>query len=295
MPVLMLADMKPAIGQELEPRTWSALPVGANFVGVSYTRSEGDIFFDKALPIENAEGEVESFGFRYIRALDLFGQSGRVGLVVPYAGGEWSGELEGEFAETDRSAFADPKFLIAVNILGAPAKRGAEFATFKPGTIVGVSLLVVAPLGQYDSNRLINLGSNRWTFRPQMGMQTNWRKWTAELTGSVWFFADNDDAFGGGTLEQDPLYALQGHLIYNFKPGLWFGLNAGFADGGATTINGKPGTEIDGNSRYGLSLGIPLGRRHGVKFAYSTGITTRIGSDFDNYTIAYQYMWGGGT
>jgi hypothetical protein len=279
--------------QELEPRLWSNLPVGTNFLGASYGFSTGNIVVNPALPLQDVDARVGTVAVRYVRALDLGGLSGSFAAIVPWASGNWEGILEGQPADASRSGPADPRVRLMVNFLGAPALRGAEFAKYRPKTVSGASLQIILPLGDYNASHLINIGSNRYTFCPEVGFSHTFGRTAVEVTGSAWFFTDNDDFFGGRTLEQDPLYALQVHLFYTFKPGLWVGVDAGAADGGETFVDGQSTGTIDKNTRYGVTLSVPIDRRQGLKLSVSTGLTTRIGADFTSYGVGYQYMWGG--
>ena len=284
-----------AIAQELEPRRWTHLPVGANFAGAGYAFTNGNIFLDPSLLIEDAEADIHVTALSYLRALDVWGRSGRIDVLVPYSAGRWEGTVDGEFASVRRRGFGDPHVRFAVNLLGSPAQSVEEFARFNPKTIVGVALDVTTPLGEYRADRLINLGSNRWVFRPQIGVVHNVDKWTFEFTGSAWFFGDNDDYFQGTEREQDPLYALQTHVIYTFRPGLWASLSAGFGDGGDSSIDGVPANNRQSNFLWAASFGFPLDRRHGFKLAFLRGATNKdIGMDYDRLLLAYGYMWGDG-
>jgi hypothetical protein len=250
---------------------------------------------DSSLPVEGANAEVEVAALRYLRSIDVFGKAGRFEVVVPYSSGDWRGVLDGVPRRRTVSGFADPRFKFGVNLVGAPALRGQDFRGYRQRTIVGASLQLIAPLGQYDSSRLINLGSNRWTLRPQLGLSRVFSQhWSTEVTATAWFFEDNDDYYDGQRLEQDPLYALQAHLIYSFRPGLWAGLAYGIADGGRSEIDGVQRNDFQENQRWGLAFAFALNRRHGVKLAAVTGLSTRIGADADTVSVAYQYMWGGG-
>ena len=117
--------------------------------------------------------------------------------------------------------------------------------------------------------------------------------WTFEATAGVWLFEDNDDFFGGQHREQDPLASIQAHLGYTFRPRLWLAFNATYYDGGASTINGDGRDDRQSNSRYGLTLSVPLGRSQSLKLHWNDGATTRIGSEFTSYGIAWQYIWLG--
>ena len=222
--VFFLAQM--TMAQELEPRRWSHLPVGANFGSAGYAFTEGNIFLDPALLVENAQAKIHSTGFSYLRVFDVGGKSGRIDVVAPYSSGRWEGDVDGEPATARRRGFGDPHVRFAVNLMGSPAQSVEQFAQFNAKTIVGIALDVTLPLGEYTNERLINLGSNRWALRPELGVVHTVNKWTYELTASAWLFGDNNDYFRGTKLKQDPLYALQTHLIYTFRPGLWASLSA---------------------------------------------------------------------
>ena len=283
-----------AMAQETEPRRWSHLPVGANFAAFGYAYTDTDIFLDPALQLENVRADVHTTVLSYIRALDVFGNSARIDVMLPYSVARWEGLLEGKPASTRRSGFNDPKVRFAVNLLGSPAQRGAEFRQFKVKTIVGAALEITAPLGEYQEDKLINLGNNRWTIRPQIGVVHNWDKWAAEFTTSAWFFTDNDEFGGNKTRKQDPLLAAQSHLIYTFRPGFWTSLSAAYGAGAQSTIDGVESADRIGKFLWALSFGFPINRQQGVKIAYMGGESTEnTGNDYQRFLLAYSMMWGG--
>lgn len=283
----------PANAQELEPRRWSQLPTGVNFFGAGLSYSEGDIFLDPVLQIE--EGTVESLtaSAAYIRTFSLFGLSARFDVAVPYSETRWDGLLAGEPASVRRQGFNDPRFRLSVLLFGGPALSPAEFARQpKPNTVVGVGLSVVAPLGEYIDDKLLNLGQNRWIIWPQVGITHTRGAWTYEVTGSIVFFTDNDRFFQGTKLENDPLYAIQGHLIYTFRPGLWASLSSAYGDGAEPTVSGVPKDAETRNWVSALSVGIPLSRRQGIKLSYLRSRTqVPTGADLDTVSLAFQTMF----
>jgi hypothetical protein len=279
--------------QELEPRLWANVPIDLNFIGAGYAYSKGNIFFDPSLPIEDAQGAIDILGFRYVRSFSFFGKLAKAEALLPHAAGDWSGFLDGEFRTRSEVGLADPRIRFAVNFVGSPALDGKTFRSYRQRTIVGASLQVIVPLGDYDPSKLINLGSNRWTFRPQIGVSRAIKNWTLELTGSAWFFTNNDDFFGGSLLKQDPVYALQVHGLYFFKPGLWVSANFGLADGGDARVDGALRSTLQTNSRWGLAVAIPVNRRQGLKFGFTRGLATRIGADYKTYSVGYLFLWGG--
>jgi hypothetical protein len=282
------------VAQELEPRRWSHLPIGANFLGFGYVYTDTDIFVNPTLQLENVRADIHSTAISYVRAVELFSKSARVDVLLPYSVGRWEGLLEGEPASTRRSGFNDPKVRFALNLLGSPAQRGADFRQFEVNTIVGAAVEITMPLGEYQDDKLINLGTNRWTIRPQIGVVHNWDKWAAELTTSAWFFTDNDEFSGNKTREQNPLLAVQSHVIYTFRPGFWASVSAAYGGGARSTIDGIEADDEIGKFLWAASFGFPISRQQGVKIAYMAGETTEnTGNDYKRLIFAYSMMWGG--
>lgn len=301
--VTALAFPSATQAQELEPRTFSNAPKNMNFAAVVYAYSTGNVALDPSLPIEGLESTLQAIALRYVRTLDFFGVTSKVKFVLPVADGHWEGvltdplpgtDIEPGFKTRDEFGLGDARFAWEVNFFGSPALGLKEFASYRQRTILGASIQVMVPTGQYDTERLINLGSNRWAFRPQIGISQAVGRWIFEATATGWIYTKNSEYFGGLTLEQDTIFALQGHVIYTIRPGFWIGLNAGILDGGTTRIDGVVRNTLQKNSRAGLTLVYPLGRRQGISVAYSTGVWTSIGADFRTLAVAYQYMWGAG-
>ncbi|HSG82812.1 MAG TPA: transporter, partial [Gemmatimonadota bacterium] len=266
-----------AAAQDLEPRAFSNAPVGMNFVLAGYAFSTGNLLFDDALAaalqIEDASAKLHQGVLNYVRTVDIFGLSGRVGAVLPLVVGRWEGIMADTFAAVSRDGLGDPRLLFSVGIVGAPALPGATFVSYRERTVVGVSLQVIVPLGQYEAARLINLGSNRWAFKPRLGVSHTSGRWTFEFFGAAWLFTDNPDALGQ-RIEQDPIYALQGHVIYSFQPGLWLAVDAGYGTGGQSSVGGETKDDFRKDTRLGAQLAVPLARRHSLKLVYVTSVST---------------------
>lgn len=279
--------------QDLEPRAFSPAPVGVNFAAVGYGYSFGNVLLDPSLLIEDGTGKVHSLAAAYVRTFSFFGMTAKADAVVPFASGDWKGLLDGEPATRSATGFGDPTVRLAVNFVGAPALEIPRFLTFRQRWIVGASLEVLVPIGQYDPERLINLGSNRWTFIPRVGVSRSLGRWTLEGVAAAWLFMANTD-FLGTTLEQDPLWTVQGSVSYVFDGGAWLAADGGWGSGGRTKVNGASGSERQENVRYGVTFAYPLTRRTALKLAWIGGLSTRLGADFDTIALVYQYRWGGG-
>ena len=283
-----------ASAQDLEPRSFTNTPVGMNFLIAGFAYTSGNVATDPSLAIENAELEVSSPLIAYARALDVWGKSGKVDVVVPYGWLSGSAEANGELRERDVSGFGDPRLRFSVNFYGAPALSLEEFADYQQDLIVGASVQISAPLGQYDSDKLVNLGTNRWSVKPELGVSKALGPLILELAAGVTFYTDNDDFFGGQTREQDPLYSLQGHIIYGFSSGIWVALDGTWYTGGQTTVDGVEMDDRLDNTRLGLTVAFPVNRYNSIKLYGSTGVTSRTGGDFDTIGIAWQVRWGAG-
>jgi Putative MetA-pathway of phenol degradation len=287
---LILACALPC-AQELEPRAYSPSPVGTNFAVASYSRLEGEVLTDPALPIKNVEAKIHIYLLGFARTFDLLGRTASYAVVVPYARGDVSGDVFEAAREVYRAGLGDVRLRFAVNLYGNPALTPEQFAERPPSLAAGASLSVIAPTGQYVSSRLVNVGTNRWAVKPEVGFSYPHGKWFVESSAGAWLFGDNDDFFGGKHRRQDALYLTQLHVGYNFRPGLWLAANAAYTNGGRTTVDGVENEDKQSNSRYGLTLSAPLSRHWSGKIAWSRGFTVRAGGDYEVIALALQYRW----
>jgi hypothetical protein len=280
--------------QEAEPRAFSNTPIGLNFLIGGYLYAEGKMAFNPDLTIADANFNSNTALLAYVRSFELGGQSAKFDVIVPTSSFSAQGIANGLPAERQMSGFGDPRFRVSVNLFGAPALSAKDFVNYQQDLIVGVSMQVSAPLGQYDDSKLLNLGFNRWSFKPELGISKAWGPWTFELTPSVLIFSDNKDFFGGNTFSQAPIYTVQGHILYTFKSGIWMALDGLYFAGGHTALNGVRSDNEQVNTRVGFTLALPVDRNNSLKLSASTGVTTRTGSEFSAVGVAWQYRWGGG-
>jgi hypothetical protein len=285
-----------AFAQDVEPRRWTHLPTGLNVVGAGLGVTEGEIFVDPVLRIEDATFELYTLGASYIRAFEWLGKSSRIEFRQPYAYGRWEGLVDGEYTAVRRHGLTDPRIRLSMNLWGAPPLSGAAFMEYRAkhpvSTTIGAALSVTLPLGEYFPDRLINLGGNRYILRGQLGALHQRGPWQFELTTTVSWFEENDEFFGGTRLEQEPLWFLQGHVIRSFARGMWGSLSGGFSYGGESEINGVP-KENDERTRYfALSWGMPLTRQQSIKIAYVNAETNvLLGSSSDNLLFSWSLAW----
>ena len=291
----LLAPAACVLAQSIEPRAYSAAPVGVNFVVAGYAYSTGAVGFDASAPLQNGQIHVHSLPLAYVRTLDVLGNSGTIALVLPFASLSGSATLNGS-AEVKReiSGMGDPLVRLAMNFYGAPAMSAEQFASYRQNLIAGASVSISGPFGQYDPQRLINLGTNRWSAKPELGVSRALGPWTLELAAGATWFTRNDEFFQGNTREQDPLYSAQLHLTRQFGRGAWGAVSATYYEGGRSTLNGVAQDDRQEGTRVGLTLALPLSRQQSVKLFAQTGLYARTGGEASTVGLAWQYRWGGG-
>lgn len=283
-----------AWAQNLEPRLYLPLPTGLNVVVASYAHISGSVIFDATMPVTDVRASGHSATLAYARAFGLAGRSAQVQVVAPFLFGSATGLLAGQDTSRDLRGPADPQLRLAVNLLGGPARRRAELAGVRFGTILGASLTVSAPLGHYDQDRYLNVGSNRWALKPELGVvQPLGRSWALEGYAAISFFTHNAD-YVGTTLTQEPLLAIQGHLIRILGRKAWLALDGTLVRGGNTAVDGVVKNTFQKNARLGATAGWTPARGHALKASVAKGVYTRFGGDFTIFSIGYQRAWGGG-
>jgi hypothetical protein len=292
--ITALLGITVAKAQDAEPRSYSNTPIGLNFLIAGALYSQGKLAFDPDLSVADANFHSQTGLLAYVRSFDFAGQSAKFDVIVPASSFSAWGFVDGQPRERDMAGLGDPRFRVSVNLIGAPALPVKDFANYRQDLIVGVSLQVSAPLGQYDDSKLLNLGNNRWSFKPELGFSKAWGPWTFEIAPSVTFFSDNTDFFGGNRFAQAPIYAVQTHLLHTFQSGVWISLDGIYFAGGHTTLNGVRSDNEQRNTRAGFTLALPFDRQNSLKLSASTGLSTRTGSEFTAVGIAWQYRWGEG-
>jgi hypothetical protein len=286
--------ISPLFGQDLDPRAYVRLPVKTTTMITGFAYSHGGVVTDPTLPVNNIKANVESGSIGVAHTFSLFGLSSQMLVAMPYSWAQVSGEVGGQDSQVNRSGFGDMRVRLSVLFHGAPAATLAELRKAPPQkTILGASLNIVAPTGQFFSNKLINIGTNRWAFRPELAVsQPIGRKWVLDIYAGLWLFANNASFYPGNSLRiQDPMGTLQAHFSYNFSPVAWVAFDATYYYGGSSSIEGVYKDDRQENARFGLTAVVPTGKLSSLKFSASTGAIVRVGQDFSTYSIGYQKSW----
>jgi len=280
--------------QSLEPRSYTDTPIGLNFLIAGYGYTQGKVAFNPTLPIANAQFHSNTEVLAYVRSIDAWGSSAKFDVILPFSSFYGDALANGQPMMRQMSGIGDPKFRFSINFYGAPALSLKEYGEYSQDLIIGASMQISAPLGQYDNSKLINLGYNRWSFKPELGISKAIGSWTLELMPSITFYTVNSDFNYGQSLSQAPQYEAQAHIIYSFASGVWLALNGNYFVGNRTTLNGILNNNLQSNTRAGITLALPVDPHNSIKLYASAGTASLTGSNFNAVGIAWQYRWGEG-
>ncbi len=287
--------------QDLTPRAYVITPLHSNAVTAAWSFYDGSINFNGALPVSDAKGTYSVPVLSYYHSFGFFGRSANVVASLPYGVGNFNGTIAGAGTNLYRSGLVDSVYRFSVNLKGGPAMPAREYVKWKQKVLLGVSLKVIAPTGQYDPTKLINWGTNRWSFKPEFGYSQRWKDLQLDGYAGVWFFTTNSDFWsrnsyyeGTRSQSQNPIGSFEGHLSYEAKPRLWASLDGNYWFGGKTSINGiqNPVTQ-QANSRIGATVSLPVSKHQSLKFSYSNVTYIRYGGNYQSVTAAWQYSWLG--
>jgi hypothetical protein len=279
--------------QELQPRAYFPAPVGVGFGGIGYGRISGGLLFDPSLPIDDAHVDANAWSAAVGYYFGTLGRTSQVLATLPYMTADITGKLSGQDEYRYRSGLADTSLRYSINLLGSPAMRVKEFMRYRQRTILGVSLTALAPSGQYDPKVLINIGTNRWAFKPEMGVSKNLGRWTLEGAFGAWLYKQNTRIAGGTVRTQSPLWSTQAHVV-RFVRRHWVAVDAVYFAGATAKVDGVKKSTNVANLRAGVTFGVFLTRRQAIRFNYFETFVSRIGGDTRGLGVAYQFLWATG-
>ena len=283
--------------QDLSPRAYVITPLRSNAVTLTYSYYSGSIQLNGVLPDASATGTYSVPIFTYYHSFGMFGRSSNLNIAIPYGIGTFQGEFGDVTKQIYRSGLVDTTFRLSVNLKGGPAMDAREFGKWNQKALMGVSLKVVAPTGQYDPNKLINWGSNRWAFKPEFGFSRRRKHVLLDAYAGVWFYTTNQRFYSPSVPQpqsEKPIVSFEGHLSYDLKPRLWFSLDGNFWFGGTTSLSGIENLATrQTSSRIGVTASLPLTKHQSIKFSYADGTYVRFGGNYQTVSAAWQYSWLG--
>jgi hypothetical protein len=295
---IALSPLTVLVAQDLAPRAYVITPVHANAVNLTYSYFDGGLNFNGTVPITGATGTYSVPVFSYYHSFNFMGRSANVTASLPYGVGTFQGEVLGAQQQIYRSGMLDSGYRLSVNLKGGPAMQMKEFAKWKQKVLLGASVRVIAPTGQYDPYKLINWGINRWAFKPEFGYSQRWNRWVLDGYAGVWFYTSNNAFYAGPTpapQTQTPVGSFEGHLSRDLgQRRFWVSLDGNFWFGGTASLNGVQNLQTkQTSSRIGGTFSYPINRHQSFKANYSVGSYVRFGGNYHAISIGWQYSWIG--
>ena len=290
--VLLTGNISPLSAQELEPRDLTNLPIGINFFSAGYAYASGNTLFDPSLPLDDFNARINSIIVAYVRSVNFWGKSGKIGAILPFAGGDFEGVFADEQFADDYTGFGDIRIRASVNLTGAPALIPKEYLEYKQNIVSGLGIQITAPTGKYNPEQLPNLGTNRWTFRITYGVSKTVKKWVFELYGGVWLFTPNNEFLEVLRQTQAPLWIAKTSIIRSLgKKDHWLAFSMGYGYGARVSIDGVERDITLSQMPLNLIYAHSIGKRHTLKFLLGSSIRFKQGADFDAFAISYQLRW----
>ncbi|MFT3823698.1 MAG: transporter [Chitinophagaceae bacterium] len=277
--------------QDLEPRRYAALPVKTNAIAMIYGLSRGNVVSDAALPISDFKMTTHNLGIGYARTFGLAGKLARVMVSVPFTFMSGKLVINGHDTSGVRNGFNDAQVRLGVNLTGSPAVTRQHFATYQQKTIFGVSLVINVPSGLYHKNKFINTGTNRWAFKPEIGVSKRFKRVYAEVYSGVWFYLHNNEYLGNKKLAQHPMFSIQGHACYYLKHQMWISVDGTWFNGGQTYVNNVAEGDLFDNWRVGGTWSFPVAKAHSLKLQFHVGAFATRGYNYNTISLAYQFVF----
>lgn len=280
-----------AISQDLEPRAYANVPKGMNVATVGYAFIKGNVLTDPALSIEDFIITTQSLGLNYIHTFEAAKKLARVQVSLPIVDMNGKLKLNGDDVTGSRTGLGDMRVRFGINLTGSPAMERKNFSQYQQKTIFGASLVTSIPTGRYYSDKQINIGNNRWAFKPEIGISRRFEHVYAEAYLGTWFYTNNTEYLTNKVLSQKPTMTLQGHASYYFKNQMWVGINTNWSKIGEVEVNGVPPGKLYNDWRIGSTFSAPITKKQSVRLQFHTGLFAKIGLDYDALTVAYQYLF----
>jgi hypothetical protein len=284
-----------ARAQFTDPRAYDNTPVEVSQLELAYTYAHANASIETSLIIAGAELNLNQGTLKYARYFSFFNRTAWVNASVPIAG--LNGSVTGTNIQGSLTDLGDSSYEFAVLVKGAPALSVRQFADFSPTTTIGTSLTITAPTGQYDAKKVLNLGSDRWSFKPEIGISRPFgpkQKWVIDAYANAYFFSDNTSYHGVEILRQQPLPGLEGHISYSFTPNLWASIDTRYSFRGDTFINGADQNNAQQNFTLGSEVNVSISSRSQIVFEFARALVHQNGPAYTGFTVEYLYSWGKG-
>jgi hypothetical protein len=289
--IFLFCSSKLLLTQDLEPWAYGNLPVKMNALLFSYAYVDGNVVSDAGSPIQDFRTTTNNLAAGYIRTFSFFGKLGRIQLVVPFSFMSGSLKFKGNDTSGTRTGFSDPRLRIGFNIFGSPPLEPQNFRTYRQEAIIGASMVITMPLGLYYPDKVVNLGTNRWGFRPEIGASLRIGQFFWEIYGGVRFTTSNYEYMGNKTLKQSPLYGVQTHISHTFNNFMRLAFSGTYVNGGQSTVNDVQQNDYIRHLRAGISYMVPIDQFNTIALQVTSNITANVTLDYKSISLSYNHTW----
>lgn len=291
----VLSCPKEACAQFTDAHNYDNTPVGINQIELSYTQVHANASIDTSLIIAGAKLNLYQGTISYTRYFGVANRMMWVTAGVPVAG--LDGEVTGTNIRGSISGAGDSSYQVGALLRGGPALSISQFENYKPTTILGVSLTMTAPTGLYHATKILNLGADRWSFKPEIALSHPFgpeHKWQLDAYANSYFYSSNTSYHGREILRQEPLPGFEGHMSYAPNDKLWISVDTRYSFRGNTLIDGADQSNSQRNFILGSEMNVNINARNSLLFEFAKVLVHQNGAALVGFSVKYDYTWGKG-
>ena len=303
----------PANAQDDGARTYWKGRAGTNVMSVQYLnmnlQASDTVQFDPSHYIyPAADVEADIFILSWARHMTLFDRPSilSANLVGGSVGVEFDtsitppeflppGVVPGSSFSQSASGYADPSVQLDVNLFGtSPINAIFDYLNYEPTWTLDAAFMLGVPLGQYDDDKVANLGLNRFYGRVAFPFKYHFRVFSPgymsslEVVPSVWLFTENDD-FLGQKLKNDPMLQVEAHWTHDFTRHFFGSLDLLYRNGFQSEIDGVNfGSDIKIGD-LGFTLNFSVTDNVTIRTSFSSNVFGD--SDIDTSMIRLQFVY----
>lgn len=253
------------------------VPAGTNFFAYYYQHAERDKMY---IGNKEAEGDQKLVSdvmlFRFGHYYEFLNIPMTTQLIIPYS------KIE---AKEDISS------------LGSDQGLGDIFLSqgvfiYRNDAIKGSAMFtqyLAIPTGDYDRNKSINIGENRYKYIAQLSYTRRiLPKIAGEIIGDTTFYGSNNDLASGGKLKQDNGFQIQTNARYFLKDNWDLRAALSYADLGNVEKNG---VKTDGTKQSKFWVGTSYSPTKTTNFIVYTGRDIAVENGFkENLRVNFRFV-----
>ena len=284
-----------ACAQFTDPRNYQNSPVGINQLELAYAYVRSDTSIDTSFIVSGAKFNLNQGLIDYTRYFSFLHRTAWAEANIPIA------NLNGSITNTDiagsTTGAGDSGYTGAILLKGGPALSAEQFANAETTTSIGLSVSMTAPTGQYDPSKLLNLGSDRWSFKPELAVSKPFgsdQRWVFDAYANTYLYTNNDRYRGVDVLRQRALLGLEGHISYTFNNTIWASFDTRYSFLGATNVSGVNQDNSQRNFIVGSELVVSPNLRNSFTFEFAKAAIHKNGPSLTGFAVKYDYTWGKG-